>query len=448
MNGPGLGRVAELFFAALERAPDERSAFLDEACGGDEALRADVERLVAADSSSGALFDTPIGHVFGRGEQAERVEPEPPAPERAAPHGFRPHHLASLVGREREAGEVRELMAENRLLTLMGAAGIGKTRLALRVAEEVAADFGGRVRFVEVSAIEDPERLAAEVVRALGMDEEPNRPIADAVRAEMRRKRILLVLDGCERLAAACAPVAQAVLHSGARARVLATSREVLGVPGEAVWHVPPLGTPKTEEGSGEIRASESVHLFVERARLQKPDFDLTGRTEPVVAELCRRLDGIPLAIELAAARVRTMPVEQILAKSNEPFRLLVGGGRTASPRHRSMRAAIDWSYERLSPAEQILFRRLSLLNGVWTLEDTEGVIGAGDRGTMNDEWETWTQSPASSVHHSSFIVHRFVERLVEKSLVLVEEVSGESRYRMYSVVRAYARERLAEMEP
>jgi predicted ATPase len=407
---PGLGRVAELFFAALERAPSDRAAFLDGACGGDESLRAEVERLVAADAEAGTLFDVPVGNVFGRSRGAgrRRESSRPPVS---------PARLASFVGREREVHAVTELLAENRILTLMGAPGIGKTRIALRVADAVRAGFEGRVRVVEVSEIADSRRLADEVNRALGVREEPGRPLADSVRAEVGRRRLLLVLDGCERLAASCAPLAEAVLHAGARAKILATSREALGVPGEAVWHVPALEVPDAARPAGEISTYASVRLFVERARAYRRDFELTGRTTPSVAAVCRRLDGIPLAIELAAARVRTLSVEQILTKLDEPFRLLAGGGPAAKARHRSMRAAIDWTYDRLSPEERHLFRRLSRLEGEFTLADAERVGGK---------------------------VLEHLERLVEKSLVLVEEDAGESRYRMYGVIRAYAREKLA----
>jgi predicted ATPase len=431
MSGPGLGRVTELFFAALEVAPEERASFLDAACGGDAALRAEVDRLVAADAAAGSLFDAPLGDVFRK--SATPPPAEPPAP--PIPRGLRPQYLASFVGREREVGEVKGLLAENRLLTLMGAAGIGKTRLALRVAEEAAPLFGGRVRFVEVSTIEDPACLGAEVARALGIEQTPDQSLESAVRAEMPRKRFLLVLDGCERLAEACATVAEAVLHAGARARVLATSRESLGVPGEAVWYVPPLSVPV--EG-GDVAASESVRLFVERVRLQKPDFELGGRTMATiaaVAELCRRLDGIPLALELAAARIRTMPVEQMVAKLDEPFRLLSGGGRNASPRHRGMRAAIDWTYERLTPAEKHLFCRLSSLEGSWTLKEAENVYGRAD------EQNATSRRPSSPAKG----LQPLMERLVETSLLLAEERGGESLYRMYGIVRAYAREKLAD---
>jgi predicted ATPase len=274
------------------------------------------------------------------------------------------------------------------------------------------------------------------VARALELPEEPARPLADAVRAELRGKRLLLVLDGCERSVSACASLAESVLHADARARVLATSREALDVPGEAVWHVPPLAVPAPEDGPEAAARRESVRLFVERARLHKPGFALAGRAARAAAEICRRLDGIPLAVELAAARARTLPVEQILARLDDPFRLLAGGGRTARPRHRSMRAAIDWTYERLAPRERDLFARLSALDGEFTLAAAEAAVRTADAGAVRPA----DVRPAE--------VLDVLTRLVEKSLVLVEERGGESHYRMYGVIRHYARVTLGEAGP
>jgi predicted ATPase/DNA-binding CsgD family transcriptional regulator len=349
-----------------------------------------------------------------------------------ASKGVLPVELTSFVGREHEVAEVEGLLADHRLLTLTGPGGSGKTRLALAVAFEVVGSFENGAWFVELAPLTDPNLVPQAVAHALGVREAPGRSLDETLFEHLQDKELLLILDNCEHLVEACAMLANALLRSCPRARILATSRESLGVGGEGAWLVPPLDMPDLLGlGRGlsaeELCSYEAVRLFVERAKDAVPDFGLTERNAPVVAKLCRRLDGIPLAIELAAARVRVLSVEQISSRLEESFALLAGGNRTADPRQRTLRAAIDWSHELLSEGERVLFRRLSVFAGGFGLEAAEKVC-AGEGIQEVDVLE-------------------LLSRLVEKSLVLVVERDGETRYRMLETVKRYGQERLEGSE-
>jgi predicted ATPase len=313
------------------------------------------------------------------------------------------------------------LLEHTRLLTLTGVGGSGKTRLAIELARSVSPTFPDGVWFVDLAPVAAPERVALTVATTLGVREESDRPILDTVCARLQGKRALLVLDNCEHLVAACAVFVEALLAHTANARVLATSRERLGVVGEQAAVVRPLGLAPSSADRNVREASEAVRLFVDRARLAVPEFVLASDTLSAVEAICGRLEGLPLAIELAAARVKVLSVDEINARLDDRFRLLTASNRT-QPRHQTLRGVIDWSYEQLEPREQQVFRRLSVFAGGWTLAAATAVTAS------SDEFETI----------------ELLSRLVDKSLVLVElGPSGRPRYRMLETVRTYARERL-----
>jgi predicted ATPase/DNA-binding SARP family transcriptional activator len=290
-----------------------------------------------------------------------------------------PAPRTSLVGRQREMVEVKRALAMTRLLTLTGAGGCGKTRLALEVARRLVGAYPDGVWLVELAPLSDGALVAQAVARALRVPEQPQRSLTDTLMDFLRAKRALLVLDNCEHLVDAVARFADVLLNSCPHLRLLATSRESLNVEGELNWLVPSLTVPSLRRPPTvqELQGFESVRLFVERAHHRSPTFSLTSENAQAVARICGRLDGIPLAIELAASRVR-LSVEQIAARLDDSLRLLIVGNRTASPRQRTLRGTLDWSYELLSEAEQKLFGRLSVFAGGWTLEASEAVGADG----------------------------------------------------------------------
>ncbi len=338
--------------------------------------------------------------------------------------------LTSFIGRERELAEIKETLNGTRLLTITGPGGSGKTRLALRVAVDLAEGFEYGASWVELAALADPDLVPQRVTSALGMREVPGRWVIELLVEHLKPKEMLVVLDNCEHLIDGCAGLADALLRMCPRLRLVATSREPLGVAGEISWPAPPLSLPDTVSPEG-TRALEdplryeSVRLFVERAAAALPGFALTEENAPAVARICERLDGMPLAIELAASRVRALPPRQILERLDDRFRILASGGRTSVPRHRTLRATIDWSYELLSEEEKVLFRRLSVFAGGWTLEAAEAVCA--EDGIAEGE------------------VLDLLSRLVDKSLVVVRERAGEARYRFLETIRQYGLEKLRE---
>ena len=345
----------------------------------------------------------------------------------AAGHNL-PLRRDSFVGREHEAREVRRLLAMTGLLTLTGAGGCGKTRLALEVARTLASAYPDGVWLVELAPLSEAALVPQAVARTLGVREIPGRSLQDTLTDHLRKKNLLLVVDNCEHLVNPVAHLAEALLESSPRLRILATSREPLGVRGEAVWTVPPLSLPDSE-GASSIRAlagAEAVRLLVERARLRLPGFELTGENAGAVGSICRKLDGMPLAIELAAARMGALAVEQVAQRLDDSLKLLTGGGRTVEPRQQTLRATLDWSHGLLSEAERKLFGRLPVFAGGWSLEAAEEVCSG--EGIERED------------------VADLLSRLVDKSLVVAgAEQEGALRYRMLEPVRQYARERLEE---
>ncbi len=338
-----------------------------------------------------------------------------------------PAARSSFVGRERELVEVKRELAMTRLLTLTGAGGSGKTRLALEVGRDLVGIYPDGVWLAELAGLSEGELVAQEVAAAIGVSERPDRSLTDAIVETVGRKKMLLVLDNCEHLIDAAARLADALLDACPGLWVLATSREALGVVGEANWPVPTLSLPDSSRQVTveELERHESTRLFAERARCRNPTFVVTSQNADAVAEVCWQLDGIPLGIELAAARIGSLTVEQISKKLDDSLGLLTNGSRTATPRQRTLRGALDWSYELLGEPEQTLFRRLSVFAGGFTLETAEAV-GAGDGVGAAD-------------------VLDLLSRLVEKSLVVGSQEEGVTRYRVLEPLRQYAWARLQE---
>jgi predicted ATPase/DNA-binding CsgD family transcriptional regulator len=338
-----------------------------------------------------------------------------------------PLQVNRFIGRDRELTAVRELLLTTRLLTLAGAGGSGKTRLALQVATDLLEEFEHGVWWVELAARSDPLLVPQAVASALGIPERADRSLTEALADVLRPKQLLLVLDNCEHLLAPCAQLIETLLRTCSQLRVLVTSREALTITGETIWLVLPLRVPDTYqlppiEG---LLTYEAVELFIERARSVRPSFTLTPENAPAVVQVCRRLDGIPLAIELAAARVRALSVEQIVARLDDAYRLLTGGSRSALPRQQTLRAAMDWSYDLLSAHEQACFRRLSVFAGSFSLEAAEAICAA-EQGEAYD-------------------VLDLLSSLIDKSLVLVEQRSGTARYRLLETIRQYGQDKLQE---
>jgi len=319
-----------------------------------------------------------------------------------------PAQLTSFIGREKEITEIKESLNSARLVTLTGSGGTGKTRLSIKVGTQLLTNFSNGVWMIELAPLSDEAQIIPALAQAFGLQELPFNPLKNMVMDYLRDKKLLLILDNCEHHIAACARLADELLHQCAGLKILASSREALGIAGEVAYRTPSLAD------------SESTQLFVDRARAANSKFNLTDSNASAIAQICHRLDGIPLAIELAAARTKLLSAEQIASRLDDLFRLLVGGSRTALPRQQTLRALIDWSYDLLSEEEKNLLRIASVFVGGWTLEALEFV--AEEPSTLE-----------------------LLEQLVNKSLVVTEEHKGEMRYFLLETIRQYAREKLFE---
>ena len=353
-----------------------------------------------------------------------RNTPEGVVAPRAADHGL-PANKPTLIGREDDLAAVLGLMADTHLLTLVGAGGVGKTRMALEVADRVGAGFADGVCFVELAPVTDPSLVVRTVASMLDVHEEATRPLLDTLLDVLRRRRMLLILDNCEHLVERCAAFAEQVLRHSAGTRTLATSREALGVAGEVAWRLPSLRTaPPDAAGSiDDFLAYPASRLFVERAQAVAPTFRLTPTNLGAAARVCHQLDGIPPALELAAARVGALTVEQLAERLDDRFALLTRGRRTALQRHQTLRSLIDWSHELLGEPERVLLRRLSQFAGGWTLDAAEAVCSA-----------------APIRRHE---VLDLLAQLVEKSLVVLDTQGTGPRYRLLETIRQYGLEKL-----
>lgn len=331
-----------------------------------------------------------------------------------------PTQLTSFIGRERELSDAQAKLAAARLLTLIGPGGTGKTRLSLQIAGEQLAYFEDGVWLVELAPIADPAFIVSTIAAVFDIREAQGIPLIDLLVDYLRARELLLVLDNCEHLVEACAHWADQLLHACPKLKIIASSREALGIDGETVYRVPSLSLP--DRSSSDLMDYEATRLFVERATKAEPRFHVTAENAAAIIQICRRLDGIPLAIELAAARVKLFTPEQIAERLDDRFKLLTGGSRTAIPRQQTLRALIDWSYHSLDEIEQRALRRLAVFSGGWAIEGAEAVIG---------------ESEALDG----------LQGLVNKSLVNVDEQSGAARYRYLETIRQYAMEKLLESD-
>src|SRR5215467_10289023 len=288
-----------------------------------------------------------------------------------------PQQVTSFVGRQRELAEAKGMLDGARLLTLLGMGGLGKTRLSLQIAADVLEKYPDGVWFIDLAPIKDPALVPNATAQVLGVHEEPGKPLVQTLCAHVKEHKALFVLDNCEHLVAACASLADSLLIQAPQVRIIATSREALRIHGEQTYPVLPLAVPTRNADTESLLRSDAVQLFVERGRLQKPSFELTEREAPAVAELCSRLEGIPLALELAAARLRSLSVEEINRRLHDRFKLLIGGSRVALERQQTLRALVSWSYDLLNESEQIVLDRLSVFVGGFDLDAAEVVCGA-----------------------------------------------------------------------
>ena len=396
----------------------------DLAHGGQTVLSGTTEDLVI-DALPGGAWLTDLGRHELRGvARPERVvqlcHPDlqndfPPlrTPKPLVAHRL-PPQLTSFVGRKAEIDDVRAALADNQLVTLTGAGGVGKTRLAVQIANLVAHEYADGVWFVDLAPVTDPDAVPATVMRTFGLPDQPGRSAMDALRGFLSDRRTLVVLDNCEHVLDACAKLVAAVVGACAQVTLLATSREPIRAVGEITWQVPSLAL-----------ADEALELFTERARRVRPDFSATDEGAVTVAEICACLDGMPLAIELAAARVRALSLPEILDSLHDRFRLLTGGARTAVRRQQTLRASVDWSHALLTNPERVLFRRLSVFLGGFDLDAAQAVAG----GTDVQRYQILDQ----------------LALLVDKSLVAADNSGGRTRYRLLETVRQYALEKLGE---
>jgi predicted ATPase/DNA-binding SARP family transcriptional activator/Tfp pilus assembly protein PilF len=347
--------------------------------------------------------------------------------ETPTPKSNLPVQVSSFIGREKEQDEIINLITKDRLVTLTGVGGIGKTRLALKAAHQVLNTFTDGVWFIDLAPLSDPALVPYTTINTMGLIEQANRPPQTILIDFLQAKKSLLIFDNCEHLIQGCAQLAETLLQACPDLHILATSREALDIPGETVYLVPTLTTPDPSNSTlGTLSQYEAVQLFVERAQSAVRDFSVTQDNASAIAQVCHHLDGIPLALELAAARVKLLRVEEIATRLDDRFRLFTGGARTALPRHQTLRAMIDWSHDLLSGPERALLRRLSVFAGGWSLEAAESVCGGEDIETPE--------------------ILDLLTQLLNKSLVLAERKHGqETRYRMLETIRQYANKNLWE---
>jgi predicted ATPase/DNA-binding winged helix-turn-helix (wHTH) protein len=399
-------------------------------------LRQQVSALRKLIGAASLLTVPGRGYRFGLAPQVEREaaatagygleDPPAPAQQAEAPNNL-PLNLPVLIGRDQDLASVLNLLARAPVLTLVGAGGVGKTRFALELAATAQRAYRHGVWFVELAPVADPALLPQAVASALGVHEETGRPLLQTLLDYLRQRELLIVLDNCEHLVESCAQFVEQVLRTSAKARTLATSREALGIAGEVAWRVPSLraAEPGADRSAEHLLTYAATQLFVQRATAASPLFQLSQDNAAAVAQICYQLDGIPLALELAAARVKAMRVEQVAERLGDRFALLSRGSRTALQRHQTLRSLIDWSHELLSEPERVLLRRLSVFAGGWGLEAAEAVCS--DECLAHDQ------------------VLDLLSRLVEKSLVLLDDQSAAPRYRMLETIRQYAHEKLTD---
>lgn len=370
-------------------------------------------------------------HVFQLGHPDLRQEFPPLRSLDSLPNNL-PSQLSTFIGRISEIESVRKLLADNRLVTLVGSGGCGKTRLALQIAAEITQEYQDGVWWIDLAPLTDPSSVVAQLANALSVKDQPLQSPETALVNALKRKSLLLLLDNCEHLVSACAQLADQLLRESSGITILATSREPLGIPGEISWRVPSLSLPDEPElpSIEALKSFEAVRLFIDRATRARPNFKVTNENAVAVVEICQQLDGIPLAIELAAARVRALSAEQIVSGLKDRFHFLTGGARTALPRQKTLQASIEWSYDLLTEPEKAILRRLAVFAGGFSLDAAEAVVAEGEIAQPE--------------------VIDLLSRLVERSLLQMEEEAGVPRYRLLETIRQYAwreLERAGEVE-
>lgn len=349
-----------------------------------------------------------------------------PAKDASPPPLRIPHPLTPLIGREAQSEEIIALLTSSRLLTLVGTGGVGKTRLALQVAESVVEEYPDGVWFVDLSGISDPSLVAPATATTLGLREDPSRSVTETLQSYLMVRSLLLILDNCEHLIEACSGLAESLLRECTRIRILATSRRPLGLIGEVAWRTPSLSLPDPLNATAsDLSRSEAARLLIARAKAANPPFEPDDRDRSSIVNICRQLDGIPLAIELAATQVRSLPLGEIEARLENGFRLRIGGSRAGPARHRTLKATLDWSHELLDDRDRMLLRRLSVFPGDFDL-DAAQAIGL-ERG------------------REDYAVVEAVSSLVDQGWVVYQKRDGKGRYRLLETVRQYGRERLEE---
>jgi predicted ATPase/transcriptional regulator with XRE-family HTH domain len=415
----GAARVSQRAVSDLERginrtARKDTAVLLGDALG----LHGQARELFVSAARGRASAGEVLAAVHGRppaASVADRVLP-----------GNLPAQLASFIGRDRELADVRVLVRSSRLVTLTGAGGCGKTRLALQLAAGLLDGSADGVWLVELAAVAGQDAVAPAVCRSLGIAAQAGRTALDTLADALAPQAVLIVLDNCEHLLGGCAKTAEAILRRCPRVHLVATSREPLGVGGEAIYRVPPLSLPGPgESGLVAAESSDAVALFIARARAQGTGLLVDAQTAPLVISICRGLDGLPLAIELAAARLRSLSLRGLADRLDQRFRLLTGGSRTVLPRQQTLQAAVDWSYSLLNRAEQLLLRRLPVFAESFDLDAAEAVCGIGD-----------IKAPD---------VTGLLGSLVDKSLVVAEPAGPSLRYRLLETIRQFAADRTAE---
>ncbi len=413
-----------------------RAARLEAVAHGGQVLISGATAELLSDTLPGgvALRDLGLHRLkdLGRPERVYQLEAEflaadfPPLASLDNPElpNNLPGQLSAFIGREREVPEVRRLVESSRLVTLTGAGGCGKTRLALQAAAELLGEARDGVWFVDLAPLTEAGQIPDAVAAALGLTDPGGQPLLESLTESLREQEALILLDNCEHLIDDAAKLCGQLVRDCPRLRVLATSREPLGLDGEHVYRVPSLSlAPAEVEAVDEVAASDAVRLFVDRAQAHYSGFVLDEQAAPLVASVCRRLDGIPLALELAAARLSSMSIQQVSQRLDQRFRLLTGGSRNAMPRQQTLQAAVDWSFSLLSQSEREVLRRLSVFAGGFELEAAEVVCAAG------------------SV--DAFDAADLLGSLVDKSLVVADRTLESVRYRTLETIRQYAAQEL-----
>jgi non-specific serine/threonine protein kinase len=437
---PGLpGAVDTVFATALAKAPEDRFASCQEfaqALAAALGLERPATSPPAKDEAVGEIGPPAERQVvrgtFRDGSAATRKLGEDLPPAREARQNNFGAELSSFVGRRDDLAALRKILAQSRLVSLVGAGGVGKTRLAVRLATEVLGSFDGGAWLVDLASLSDAFLIAAAALSALGGPGQAGRPAIDTLIDFLMRRSTLVVLDNCEHLLDGCAELVGRLLSACPDVKVLATTREAMNIPGEVLWKVRPLSIPDEDCALDGLRSSEAVELFTDRTRAVEPDFEITAQNAAVVTQICRRLDGMPLAIELAASRVRSIAVHELSSRLDDRFHLLTGGARTTLARQRTLEATVTWSYDLLSEEERVLFDRLSVFSGGCTTDSARRVCSGG---AVSEER-----------------VLELVGLLADRSM-LVADKHGQrmTRYRMLETLRQFGQERLAargESEP